>query len=83
MNETPMLFPIPPTEFWMQIRIAIQEVIHEKVSLQIFTQTNVYMLRKRMLFRNNIYNISKVFLHIFYPQQKQKILRINVDDIFQ
>jgi hypothetical protein len=34
MNETPMLFPITPSEFWKQIRIIIEEVISEKLSKQ-------------------------------------------------
>ena len=32
MNETPMLFPIPPSEFWKQIRIIIEEVVTEKLN---------------------------------------------------
>ena len=32
MNETPMLFPIAPTEFWKQIKIIIEDAIAEKLS---------------------------------------------------
>ncbi len=32
MQETPMLFPITPTEFWKQIRITIDEVVSEKLN---------------------------------------------------
>ena len=35
MNETPMLFPITPSEFWKQIRTTIEEVVTEKLSQQI------------------------------------------------
>ena len=40
MNETPMLFPITPGEFWKQIRTTIEEVVTEKLNQQTFSQTN-------------------------------------------
>jgi hypothetical protein len=86
MEETKMFFPIAQPDFWKKFRITIEEVITEKLSPQIFPQTNLYVLRKRMLFRNSICNIYKVSGQVFYPQQKQKIpkiLRLNVDDIFK
>lgn len=32
MNETPMLFPIAPGEFWKQIRLTVEEVVNEKLN---------------------------------------------------
>ncbi len=86
MEETKMFFPITQTEIWKKFRIIIEEVITEKLSQQIFPQTNVYVLRKCMLFRNDICNIYKVSGQVFYPHQKQKIpkiLRQNGDDILR
>ena len=34
MNETPMLFPMAPAEFWKQIRTTIEEVVNEKLNHQ-------------------------------------------------
>ncbi len=86
MEETPMLFPIAPTEFWKRIRITIEEVVSEKLSQQIFPQTNFYVLRNRMLIRNDICSISEVSGQALYPLLKQRmpeILRLNVENIFK
>ncbi len=82
MEETNMLFPLAQTELWKKFRTTIEKVITETVGPPI----NYYILRKSMLFRNDICNIYKVSQQIFYPQPKQqvpKILRYNVDDIFK
>jgi hypothetical protein len=46
MNETPMLFPITPGEFWKQIRTIIEEVVTEKLNQQTFFQTNSQLPEK-------------------------------------
>jgi hypothetical protein len=38
MNETPMLFPMAPSEFWKQIKIIIEQVIAEKLNTKNFSQ---------------------------------------------
>ncbi len=86
MEETKMFFPITQTEIWKKFRIIIEEVITEKLSQQIFPQTNVYVLRKRILIQNNICNILQISRLIFYPPPKQKvpkILRLDVENIFK
>ena len=86
MKETKMFFPISQTEFRKKFRIIIEEVITEILSQQFFPQTNVYVLRKRMLFRNHVCNISKTSGQVFHPQQKPKIpklFRVNVENIFK
>jgi excisionase family DNA binding protein len=32
MNETPMLFPMAPSEFWKQMKMIIEEVVKEKLN---------------------------------------------------
>ena len=39
-DETPMLFPITPGEFWKQIRTTIEDAVTEKLSQQTLSQTN-------------------------------------------
>jgi len=49
MNETPMLFPIAPSEFWKQIRTIIDDVVTEKLSQQNLSQTNSHLPDKALL----------------------------------
>ncbi len=32
MQETPMLFPLAPGEFWKQIKATVEEVVNAKMS---------------------------------------------------
>ncbi len=81
-----MFFPITLPEFWKKFRIVIEEVITEKLSPPIFPQTNVYVLRKRMLFRNDILISPQFYCKYFalsINKKSQKLLGQNVDDIFK
>ena len=40
MNETPMLFPITPSEFWKQIITTIEEVVAERLSQKNISKKN-------------------------------------------
>jgi excisionase family DNA binding protein len=75
MQETPMLFPITPTEFWKQIRTAIDEVITEKLSQQSSLQTNPHLPEKALLKATDVCKIFQVSRPTLYEWLKQKKLK--------
>jgi len=80
MNETPMLFPITPSEFWKQIKIIIENVIAEKLSQQKFSQTNSLLPEKALLKVSDvcdIFQISKPTLYEWLKQEKLKSFKIH------
>ncbi len=79
MNETPMLFPITPTEFWKQIRITIEEVVAEKLSQQKISQTNPHLPEKALLKASDvcaIFQVSKPTLYEWLKQKKLKSFKV-------
>ena len=79
MNETPMLFPITPGEFWKQIRITIEEVVTEKLSQQTFSQPNSHLPEKALLKATDvceIFQVSKPTLYEWLKQNKLKSFKI-------
>ena len=79
MNETPMLFPITPDEFWKQIRTTIEEVVTEKLSQQTFSQTNSQLPKKVLLKATDvceIFQVSKPTLYEWLKQNKIKSFKI-------
>ena len=80
MNETPMLFPITPSEFWKQIKMIIENVIAEKLSQQKFSQTNSLLPEKALLKVSDvcdIFQISKPTLYEWLKQEKLKSFKIH------
>ena len=80
MNETPMLFPITPTEFWKQIRTTIDEVFSEKLSQQLQLQTNPHIPEKALLKATDvckIFQVSRPTLYEWLKQKKLKSFKIN------
>ncbi len=75
MNETPMLFPITPSEFWKQIRITIDEVITEKLSQQIPQQPNQHLPEKALLKAADVCQIFQVSRPTLYEWLKQNKLK--------
>ena len=75
MQETPMLFPITPAEFWKQIRIAIDEVVTEKLSKQLPPQTNSHLPEKALLKAADVCKIFQVSRPTLYEWLKQKKLK--------
>ena len=74
MQETPMLFPITPTEFWKQIRTTIDEVVTEKLSQQPL-QTNPHLPEKALLKATDVCKIFQVSRPTLYEWLKQKKLK--------
>lgn len=75
MQETPMLFPITPGEFWKQIRITIDEVITEKLSQQSLRQHNPHLPEKALLKATDVCKIFQVSKPTLYEWLKQKKLK--------
>jgi len=75
MQETPMLFPIAPSEFWKQIRATIEEVVTEKLSQQITLQTNPHLPEKALLKATDVCKIFQVSRPTLYEWLKQKKLK--------
>ena len=78
MQETPMLFPITPTEFWKQIRITIDEVVTEKLSQQLPLQ-NSHLPEKALLKAADvceIFQVSRPTLYEWLKQNKLKSFKI-------
>ena len=79
MQETPMLFPITPSEFWKQIRITIDEVVSEKLSQQLPLQTNPHLPEKVLLKATDvceIFQVSRPTLYEWLKQNKLKSFKI-------
>jgi excisionase family DNA binding protein len=79
MQETPMLFPITPTEFWKQIRITIDEVVSEKLSQQLPLPTNSHLPEKALLKATDvceIFQVSRPTLYEWLKQNKLKSFKI-------
>jgi excisionase family DNA binding protein len=78
MQETPMLFPITPSEFWKQIRTTIGEVVTEKLSQQL-PQPNPHLPQKALLKAADvcrIFQVSRPTLYEWLKQNKLKSFKI-------
>jgi len=75
MEETPMLFPIAPSEFWKQIRATIEEVVTEKLSLTLHQPPNSHLPEKALLKATDVCEILQVSKPTLYEWLKQKKLK--------
>ncbi len=79
MNETPMLFPIAPSEFWKQIRTTIEEVVTEKLTQENISKTNSLLPEKALLKASDvceIFQVSKPTLYEWLKQNKIKSFKV-------
>ena len=79
MNETPMLFPIAPAEFWKQIRTTIEEVVNEKLNHQTASPSVSHLPEKALLKASEvcaIFQVSKPTLYDWLKQKKLKSFKI-------
>ena len=80
MNETPMLFPMAPAEFWKQIRTTIEEVVNEKLNQQVVSIPVSHLPEKALLKPSEvcaIFQVSKPTLYGWVKQKKLKSFKIN------
>lgn len=75
MEETPMLFPIAPAEFWKQIKIIIEDVIAEKLTQQKISPPNNHLPEKTLLKPSDVCEIFQVSKPTLYEWLKQKKLK--------
>ena len=79
MNETPMLFPIAPAEFWKHIRTTIEEVVNKKLKQQTTSPPISHLLEKALLKAAEvcaIFQLSKPTLYDWLKQKKLKSFKI-------
>lgn len=79
MEETPMLFPITPSEFWKRIRSIIAEVITDKLSQGISQQNSPHLPEKALLKASDvcdIFQVSRPTLYQWLKQEKLKSFKI-------
>ncbi len=79
MNETPMLFPIAPSEFWKQIRTTIEEVVTEKLTQENLSKTSSLLPEKALLKASDvceIFQVSKPTLYEWLKQNKIKSFKV-------
>ena len=79
MQETPMLFPVAPSEFWKQLQIIIEDVITEKIQEQISFQANSLLPERALLKPSDIcsiFHISKPTLYEWIKRKKIKSFKI-------
>ncbi|RNI38753.1 DNA-binding protein [Hanamia caeni] len=84
MEETPMLFPIAPSEFWKQIKIIIEDVIAEKLTQQKISPPNNHLPEKTLLKPSDvceIFQVSKPTLYEWLRQKKLKSLRAEIENL--
>jgi excisionase family DNA binding protein len=79
MNETPILFPIAPSEFWKQIRTTIEEVVTAQLRQQNLSQANSHLPDKALLKASDvceIFQVSKPTLYEWLKQNKLKSFKV-------
>ena len=80
MQETPMLFPVSPTEFWKQIKTIMEEVIEKKLDASLCKELPASQLPEKALLKATevcqIFQISKPTLYEWMKQDKLKSFKI-------
>lgn len=95
MQETPMLFPVAPTEFWKQIRTVIEEVVEAKIKATAPPKMPDKMTTAPLLKLTEvcaIFQVSKPTLYEWMRQGKIKSFKVrsrryfsrdDIEDIIQ
>jgi predicted DNA-binding transcriptional regulator AlpA len=79
MQETPMLFPIAPGEFWKQIKATVEEVVNAKLNQTIIQPTTDHLPEKALLKASDvcaIFQVSKPTIYDWLRQSKIKSFKI-------
>ena len=79
LNETPMLFPMAPAEFWKQIKSTVEEVVKAN-SNQASVQPHTDHLPEKALLKLSdvcaVFQVSKPTLYDWLRQNKIKSFKI-------
>lgn len=80
MQETPMLFPVSPSEFWKQIKTMMEEVVDAKLSSTTATDNRAADLPEKTLLKSTevceLFRVSKPTLYEWMKQDKLKSFKI-------
>ena len=79
MQETPMLFPMAPAEFWKQIKTTIEEVVNEKINQPFQPPPTDHLPEKALLKASDvcaIFQVSKPTLYDWLKQDKLRSFKI-------
>ncbi len=79
MQETPMLFPMAPQEFWKQIKATVEEVVKENINQTSFQSTTDHLPEKALLKLSDVcavFQVSKPTLYDWLRQNKIKSFKI-------
>lgn len=80
MQETPMLFPVSPTEFWKQMKTMMEEVVEQKFNASIRRDLPPSHLPEKALLKATevckIFQVSKPTLYEWMKQDKLKSFKI-------
>jgi excisionase family DNA binding protein len=79
MQETPMLFPIAPAEFWKQIKTTIEEVVKANIHQASFQIQADHLPEKTLLKISDVcavFQVSKPTVYDWLRQGKLKSFKI-------
>jgi len=79
LNETPMLFPMAPAEFWKQIRSTIEDVVKENINHSFQPPPTDHLPEKALLKASDVcavFQVSKPTLYDWLRQDKLKSFKI-------
>ena len=79
MQETPMLFPMAPGEFWKQIKSTIEEVVKANMNQTAFQPPTDHLPEKALLKASDVcavFQVSKPTLYDWLKQNKLKSFKI-------
>lgn len=79
MQETPMLFPMAPAEFWKQIKATVEEVVKANLNQTSFQPSTDHLPEKVLLKLSDVcavFQVSKPTLYDWLRQNKIKSFKI-------
>ncbi len=79
MQETPMLFPMAPVEFWKQIKATVEEVFNAKMNQSTIQPPHSHLPEKALLKASDVcavFQVSKPTLYDWLRQNKLKSFKI-------
>ena len=79
MQETPMLFPMAPSEFWKQIKATIEEVVKANMNQTSFQPPTDHLPEKALLKLSDVcavFQVSKPTLYDWLRRNKLKSFKI-------
>ena len=80
MQETPMLFPVAPSEFWKQIKVVVSEVVDAKLATMKTEIPSSHDMPEKTLLKATevceIFRVSKPTLYAWIRQDKLRSFKI-------